>query len=295
MAAGVAVETLSPSDWTQWMGALAAGVACGAVSPLVVQRRWAFLGEAIGHSGYGGAGVVWLLAALLPGVAILQSVEAAMAGVLLAALAVAVGIGLVGGGDNEPDRHQRQRRTDFDVVVGLFLVGTLALGLLASRLYEVRLGARPARADSLLFGGGVSTVGITEAALTLAVALAVAVGLRLYRREVLAWSIDPTSARLSGLAGSGTRLAVLVAVAASAALAARLTGAILVTALLVLPGATATRCGRTLRSVWLISLATSAGAVASSVLLKAWLPPGPTVVVVLIAAFGAGVLAGRRS
>src|SRR4051812_50186173 len=47
--------------------ALAMAVACATLSVFVVSRRWAFIGEGISHSGFGGAGTAWLLALALPG------------------------------------------------------------------------------------------------------------------------------------------------------------------------------------------------------------------------------------
>ncbi len=230
---------------------------------------------------------------MLPGVAVLRSVEAAAAGVLVAALAVATLIGLLGGGETTPEEHARERRSDFDVIVGLFLVATLALGLIASSVFESQLGAKPARADALLFGGGTMMISPAEAVLAVAVAAVVLLGLGMWRRGVVAWSIDPVAARLSGVAGRGTRIATLIAVAASAALAARLTGAILVTALLVLPGAAAVRATGSLLAVWSTSLLLALGAVATATLLRQRMPPGPVVVALLVTTFAIAVLVAR--
>ena len=46
--------------------ALAMAVACATLSVFVVSRRWAFIGEGISHSGFGGAGTAWLLALVVP-------------------------------------------------------------------------------------------------------------------------------------------------------------------------------------------------------------------------------------
>ncbi len=227
--------------WTDWLAALAAAIASGVVSPLIVQRKWAFLGEAIGHSGFGGAGVIWLLASLLPGLTFLRTSQATAAGVVLAALAVALGIGLATGNEAVDDRD-RAKQPGFDVFVGLFLVGTLALGLLAQTAYEAQFNAAPVRGNALLFGGlSIGANGVIEAVAAGLLATSVVVGLICWRRDVLAWCIDPTSARLQGINTTVTRLGLLVAVAAAAALASRLVGVILVTALLVIPGATGVR------------------------------------------------------
>src|ERR1700761_8368940 len=45
---------------------IALSIACAALSVFVVSRRWAFIGEGISHSAFGGAGTAWILALLCP-------------------------------------------------------------------------------------------------------------------------------------------------------------------------------------------------------------------------------------
>src|SRR5215210_5154605 len=103
--------------------ALAAGavaVACAVLSVFVVSRRWAFIGEGISHSGFGGAGTVWLLALAFPA---LDAQWAVYAGVVVFCLATGLGIAYfsraraAGGGTNT------------DAVIGIFLVASMAWGV----------------------------------------------------------------------------------------------------------------------------------------------------------------------
>src|SRR5688572_33265588 len=64
-------------------------VACAVLSVFVVARRWAFIGEGISHSGFGGAGTVWLLALAFPG---LDARWPVYAGVVVFCLGAAWGI-----------------------------------------------------------------------------------------------------------------------------------------------------------------------------------------------------------
>jgi ABC-type Mn2+/Zn2+ transport system permease subunit len=43
------------------LASIALSIACAALSVFVVSRRWAFIGEGISHSGFGGAGTAWML------------------------------------------------------------------------------------------------------------------------------------------------------------------------------------------------------------------------------------------
>src|SRR5688572_19915628 len=47
----------------------AMAVACAVLSVFVVARRWAFIGEGISHSGFGGAGAAWLIMLASPALA----------------------------------------------------------------------------------------------------------------------------------------------------------------------------------------------------------------------------------
>src|SRR6185312_12860997 len=44
----------------------ALAVACAILSVIVVARRWAFIGEGMSHSGFGGAGLAWFVMLLVP-------------------------------------------------------------------------------------------------------------------------------------------------------------------------------------------------------------------------------------
>src|SRR2546421_2349350 len=63
----------------------AVAVACAVLSVFVVSRRWAFIGEGISHSGFGGAGAVWLLALAFPALGAPWGVDAGGGLVCLAA------------------------------------------------------------------------------------------------------------------------------------------------------------------------------------------------------------------
>ncbi len=275
------------------LSGLATALACAALSPIIVARRWAFVGEGVGHSSYGGAGLVWLMAAAFPTVEALQSGGAVSLGTLATTLVVALGIGRLGG-----HGEHGNRRVGFDTAVGIFLVASLAVGFLARQAYVARFNMAPTRADALLFGaaGGIAPAEATAAGL---VALAVVAGMWLYRREVLAWAFDPELAELSGVRSRLVRDALLIAIALTVATGARVIGAVLVTGLLVLPGATAALACRRPGTAWLVAgvLALLATALPAATLHWAALAPsvplGPVVVLLLTLAFATVRLARR--
>jgi ABC-type Mn2+/Zn2+ transport system permease subunit len=282
--------------WPTWIAAVSAAAACGTVSPLLAARRWGFLGEGIAHSGFGGAGVVWLLAAALPGLAFLRTGEAVAAGTAMAAFGVAAGVGFVIGRDGGAGRTAK---LGFDASVAAVLAGALAIGLLAREAFFARFELEAPRGDALLFGGGPNTgaSGWGEAVVVATVAWAVVIGVWLYRREILAWAFDPEGSELHGVRGPVVRYGILLAAAGAAATATPLVGAVLVTALLVLPGATAGLTARSTGQAWATSLGVAVAATATGVAAGGHLPPGPVVATVLVLTLttAAGVIRLLRS
>src|SRR5947209_17134860 len=94
--------------------ALAMAIACATLSVFVVSRRWAFIGEGISHSGFGGAGTAWLLAALLPG-SVFEQPWVPYCGVVVFCLGTALAIGYL----------TRGRRVSGDTAIGVFMVASL--------------------------------------------------------------------------------------------------------------------------------------------------------------------------
>jgi ABC-type Mn2+/Zn2+ transport system permease subunit len=187
---------------------LLAGLA-GVLGSWIVLRRLAFYTHGVGTAAF-------------PGVVVAgpAGVAPQLAG-LVAALLYAGGV----------EGLRRTRRVAPDAATGLMLVGALALGVvLASDVFEAG-----AEVDRLLFGSliGLSDRDLWLTAGALAVVAVVELGLR---RSWLARGFDPATAL-----GRRPRLAdavLLVAVAAAAVVALDAVGALLVTAVLVIPAAT---------------------------------------------------------
>ena len=272
-----------PAAWALPLAAGATAVACAALSPLVIARRWAFVGEGVSHSGYGGAGVVWLLSLLWPRSDLLRGPAGVTLGVGLFGVVAALCIGRLARGRNTA-------ALGFDAATGIFLTASLAFGILARSVYESVTGTSPVEATSLLFGD-VRTVAGDQAVTTALVALAVVAGLWLCGKEVLAYALDPELAEVGGVPAAAVHYGLLVALALVVVLAAKLVGVVLVTALLVLPGATAGLAGGRLGRVYALSLAFAVSAVALALLAQAGargataLPLGPLVVLALVGQF----------
>jgi ABC-type Mn2+/Zn2+ transport system permease subunit len=253
---------------------VALSAACAMLSVIVVLRRWAFIGEGISHSSFGGAGTAWLLMLLIPA---LDQPWMPYAGAILFALATAVAIGL----------FSRDNAVSIDAVIGIFLVASLAWGFLAEHVYLQVRGREPAMFENLLFGQIVSlTPQYTLAAV--AVCLAIVVVLVAFWKEIIAWAFDPLLARTAGVNSNVIHYLLITLVTLSIIIGARLVGTVLVTALLVLPAATALLMSREMKNVLLISLCVAtSGAVGGILLSFAWpsVPRGPSIVLIMFLQF----------
>lgn len=263
------------------LGALA--LTCGLLSLIVVWRRWAFLGEGIAHAGFGGAGSAWLLAALFPSADRPGLVDVM---VVLACLLTAGAIGLVA----------RSGRVHSDTAIGAFLAGTLAWGFLGQQAYQSIYHRAPAGFSSLLFGQ-TQLLSWTEAQLAISVLVVTIILLAMSRRAVLLYCFDPELASASGIRTGPIHYLLILLISLAIVSGARLIGTVLITALLILPGATAGLLTSRLKSAVLLSSCLSLLATCAGLSIAAkWpaLPEGPLIVLVMFGVFILAWLVRRR-
>jgi manganese/iron transport system permease protein len=227
----------------------------GVLGAWIVLRRVAFYSHAVG-------------AAVFPGL-----VVAGPWGIpaQLAALGAAI---LFAGGQQA---LTRTRRINQDAATGLLLVAALAIGvILASDVYE-----SGGQVDSLLFG---TLVGITssDVLITAGVVVAVLVINLLASRNWLASGFDSRSAKAMGLAVSAGDLLLFLAAAIAVVVSVKAVGALLVTAILVIPAATMRLVTNRLLTLQLgsVLLAAFEGVVALWLALQFNIGPGPMLAMV---------------
>lgn len=201
---------------------------CGALSFFVVLRRLAFVGSGVSHAAFGGVALATLVGAP-PGL-----------GGLCAALLVAVATA----------RASASGRVTEDAAVGVFTVAAMATGVVA-------LGFLRTNVD--LFGlmfGNILTVAPADLAILVAASVVVLGALTYWFRPLLLASVDEEGASAAGVNVGAMRLLVLVLLAIAVVVALKVIGILLVSALLILPGAVA----RPLGDRWPAFLAGSIGA-----------------------------------
>jgi ABC-type Mn2+/Zn2+ transport system permease subunit len=250
--------------------------ACAVLSVFVVSRRWAFIGEGIGHSGFGGAGTVWLLALAFPA---LDTPWAVNGGVVVFCLAAALGIAYLG---------RPRGGTNIDAVIGIFLVASVAWGFVAQELYRRANGNREPSAFRELLFGDVQHMTPQLAVTALAVCAAVIGVVVMLGKEIVYYCFDPAMAEASGVRSSLIHYLLVLLVALTIIVGAQVAGSVLVTALLVLPGATALLLSDRLRTTVGLSVATGIAGAAVALLVRLrypFLPMGPAIVLAMFALF----------
>lgn len=220
--------------------ALIVAVLVGLTAPVIgtylVQRRLALLGDGIGHMALTGVAVGWLAGAAA---GITPHDALAVPGAVVAALAGALLIEVM----------RTRGRTSGDVALALLFYGGIAGGVLIIGL----AGGTTANLTGYLFGS-IATVSTSDVWLTLglaAVVLGVGLGLR---HAIFALSHDEEFARAAGLPVGMLNVAVAVLAALTVSVSMRVVGVLLVSAVMIVPVATAQLVTRSFRATLAASM-----------------------------------------
>ena len=253
----------------------AMAVACAVLSVFVVARRWAFIGEGISHSGFGGAGAAWLIMLASPVLASMQWMP--YVAIIVFCIGTALAIGYL----------SRSNRVAGDAAIGIFLVASLAFGFLAQRIFLHVRGVNPSEFEQLLFGV-VNVIDPPRAIATVLVSAAVLLTIAGLGKEMLSYCFDPQMAQASGVRVGFIHYLLMVLIAVTVIVGMPIIGSPLVTALLVLPAVTATQLTQRLRNVFVIAIAAAVISVVAGVIVHArwtFVPIGPAIVLALFLVF----------
>lgn len=242
-------------------------LATGPLGAFVVWRRMAYFGDATAHAAI--LGVALALATDLP-IAV---------GTLVVALAMAVAVaGLAA------------RGWAMDTTLGVMAHSALAFGLVAvSFLPQVRTDL-----SAWLFGD-ILAVSKTDLALIWGGGLVV-VGLLVWRwQALLAATLNEDLAHSAGIRPERERLVLVIALAIVVAVALKVVGALLISAMLIIPAASARGLARSPESMALGAVGVGAVAALAGLALSLWqdTPAGPSIVVAAAAAFAVSVALSR--
>ena len=252
--------------------ALAAGIlvsaVCGALSPFVVLRRMSFVGHGVAHAAFGGVAL-----------GVLLGINPILSGTIFS-VGVALLIGVIG----------RRGRLSEDVSIGILFASAMAFGVVCLQLmkgYSVDL-------FGYLFGN-LLAVSSGDLGMIAALALGTLLLLGLLHREILFTTFDEEQAKAVGLPAAAIQTVLLVFLALTVVISIKIVGAVLIAALLVVPGASALQVSSRYRTVIpaSVGLGISAAVGGLSVSYLADLAPGATVVLFSAGLFTICLILGR--
>ena len=241
------------------LAAFVTGLAAPAIGTYLVQRRQALMGDGLGHVALTGVAVgLWF------------STSPVATAVVVAILA-SVLMELV----------RERGSTSGDVALALLFYGGIAGGVFITGL----AGQSAATLNRFLFGS-ITTVDERDIWVTVALAVVVVLAAVGLAPRLFAIAHDPDFARVAGLRVRGYNLLVSVLAAVTVTVAMRTVGLLLVSALMVVPVATAQQLTRTFKQTLLVAMALGTAAAVSGVLVSANVDVAPGATIVLLALGG---------
>ncbi len=272
-------------DWSngyvrsQWIGCLLIGACCGLLGSFIVVRRMALVGDMLSH-------------AVLPGIVLGFLWQMKKDPVLLLIGAILAGLAAVG----FVTALRRTTKLKQDASLGIVLGGFYAVGIcLLSMVQRLQTGDKSGLSN-ILIG---SAAAISEADLWLIgiVSAASVILVIVLFKELLVSSFDPTFARSTGVPERGLHYLLMALLSFAVVISIQAVGVVLVSALLIIPAATATLLTH---RFWLtIILAVEFGMIAAiggafASFLRSSLPTGPLMILVAAAIFALAFLFARE-
>lgn len=241
------------------------GLAAPSIGIFLVQRRLSLMGDGIGHFAFMGvaAGLFIGTSPVITGIA-----AACLAAVIIEAL-------------------RGRTKTSSDVALSLIFYGGISGGALLAYL-----SGQSNQILGYLFGS-VLTVNSSDLWILGLASVAVVATTQLLRKELFAVCYDEEVARVSGLPVSRLGLLIALAAAVTVGVTMRVVGLLLVSAMLVLPVATAQLMSRSFRSTVFAGMAigTTLSVGGLVIAFYADTAPGATIVLAAIVSFaGAGLI-----
>lgn len=225
----------------------------GPLGCFVVWGRMAYFGDTLAHSALLGIGLGFLFQ-LNPTI-----------GVILVASALALALTVL----------QGQRFIANDTLLGIMAHGTLALGLvLVSLMSHVRVDLL-----GLLFGDLLAT-SFQDVLWVAGLAVVIGVIVRFIWIPMLNIAVNQELAQAEGIRVGWIRLLFMLLLASTVAIGMKVVGALLITAMLIIPAAAARKLSHTPEQMALIASVIGMGSVLAGLLLS-WLadtPAGPSIV-----------------
>ena len=242
------------------LAAILMSLTCGLIAPVVVLRRLSFSTDGLAHSSLGGLaiGVIFVTNGASPSlISYLIS--------FIFTVSVAAGITYL----------SENNRIDSDTAVGVCYVAAFALGVLVLSLREGYSG----HLDQFFFGS-LLAVNQIECLLLLILSLISFIFIFWNWLSVGKWTFNEEMAHAEGVPVKKLRYFFMFLVVAVVIVSSRVVGVLLVTSMLILPGAVGSLASRSMFGITIVSIATAlvSSLIGLSISNSYDVPPGPVIV-----------------
>jgi zinc transport system permease protein len=264
------IETLtSPFMQKAFTAGIIVSILTGLISVFIVLRKMSFVGAGISHAAFGGVAIGFF-----------TGLNPLMTAIVYSIL-VAIGI----------EYTVSRGRISEDVSIGIFYSVSMALGVALvslSKSYNVDL-------FGYLFGN-ILAISETDIYLTIVTFILVSGFILLFLKDLFLSAYNEELAKVSGVRVELMNTLFMVSLAISIVISIRIVGIILVSALLVIPGATARLFAKGLLSMLLLSCLAGIVSVISGLLISYEydIAPGASIVLASASIFFLSLLIKRK-
>ena len=242
------------------LAAILMSLTCGLIAPVVVLRRLSFSTDGLAHSSLGGLAIGVLF--------VTNGASPSLLSYLISfffTVSVAAGITYL----------SENNRIDSDTAVGVCYVAAFALGVLVLSLREGYSG----HLDQFFFGS-LLAVNQIECLLLLIISLISFIFIFWNWLSVGKWTFNEEMAHAEGVPVKKLRYFFMFLVVAVVIVSSRVVGVLLVTSMLILPGAVGSLASRSMFGITIVSIATAlvSSLIGLSISNSYDVPPGPVIV-----------------
>ena len=242
------------------LAAILMSLTCGLIAPVVVLRRLSFSTDGLAHSSLGGLaiGVIFVTNGASPSL---------LSYLISFFFTVSVAAGITYLSENN--------RIDSDTAVGVCYVAAFALGVLVLSLREGYSG----HLDQFFFGS-LLAVNQIECLLLLILSLISFIFIFWNWLSVGKWTFNEEMAHAEGVPVKKLRYFFMFLVVGVVIVSSRVVGVLLVTSMLILPGAVGSLASRSMLGITIVSIATAlvSSLIGLSISNSYDVPPGPVIV-----------------
>lgn len=239
-----------------FVAGIAMAIFCGMISVFIILRRVSFLGSGISHAAFGGVAIGFFLG--------INPTLSALAYSIIIAFAI--------------DIVSEKGKTNEDAAIGIFFSTSMALGIILISL------SKGYTTD--LFGylfGSILAITKEEVYIAIGVAIILIIIFSLILKDLLYITFNEELSIINGIPVRFIKSFFLVSIAVAIVIGIKIVGVILVSALLVIPGAIARLLTRRFYDMIIISMLSAAISTVSGLFVSYIydLAPGGTIVIIL--------------